>query len=200
VFTGLVRDRATVVERSESGRDGSLRVVLERPSDWAGLRLGDSIALNGCCLTIAQMSVETLAFELTRETRDLTRFDALEVGARLHVERALQVGDRLDGHLVSGHVDGLARFAWRRDQAGGATLRFDATADLLAMLPVKGSVCVDGVSLTITACAADAFEVVLVPETLAVTELPGLRPGDAVHVEVDPLARYVAHWLNRTTE
>jgi len=199
VFTGLIRDRATVVELDESGRDGSLRVVLERPATWQDLRLGDSIALNECCLTVAQMSAETLDFELTQETRDLTRFDDLAAGARLHVERALQVGDRLDGHLVSGHVDGIATFAGRRDQVGGSTFRFAARADLLAMLPVKGSVCVDGVSLTITCCDPDAFEVVLVPETLVVTELPHLTPGDAVHVEVDPLARYVAHWLDRTT-
>jgi riboflavin synthase len=199
VFTGLIRDRAAVVDLDQTGRGGALRVVLERPSAWHDLRLGDSIALNGCCLTIAQMSSETLDFELTQETRNLTQFDGLTRGARLHVERALQVGDRLDGHLVSGHVDGLARFAGRRDQVGGSAFRFSASAELLAMLPVKGSVCVDGVSLTITCCDPDAFEVVLVPETLVATELPQLSPGDAVHVEVDPLARYVAHWLDRTT-
>ncbi len=198
MFTGLVRHRATLQACNVTGRSGSLRLQLDRPAEWHDLRLGDSIAVHGCCLTIVELADASMVFEAGSETLARTRFDRLSPGCRLHVEQALRAGDRMDGHFVTGHVDGLATLAGQTDVVGGRRLDFEVAPHLSAMLPEKGSVCVDGISLTIAAQRSGGFVVELIPETLQVTELSSLRVTDRVHVEVDPLARYAAHWLKQT--
>ena len=197
MFTGLVRARGRLIERSVSGRLGALRLQLSRPEGFSDLRLGDSIAVHGCCLTVIELAPQSMAFEAGAETLARTRFATLAQGAYLHLERALQFGDRLDGHLVTGHIDALAEVVGRTEVAGGLRLDFSAETSLAALLPEKGSVCVDGISLTIAASNRGGFTVELIPETLERTELGTLRAGDSVHVEVDPLARYAATWLER---
>ena len=198
MFTGLVRYRATLHRHDMHGRAGSLLISLSRPKDWDDVRLGDSIAVNGCCLTVIQKTPEALDFEAGSETLARTLLGQLSVGQKVHVEQALRVGDRLDGHMVTGHVDGLAKVLELIDVEGGRRIRFGVAPKLAALLPEKGSVCVDGISLTIAADEPNGFTVELIPETLEVTELSDLVAGDSVHVEVDPMARYAAHWLGKT--
>jgi riboflavin synthase len=198
MFTGLVRHRATLRDRNVDGRAGSLALRLDRPEVWDDLRVGDSIAVNGCCLTITTFDDDSMSFEAGSETLARTLFEQLAIGQKMHVEQALRVGDRMDGHMVTGHVDGLGQLLERVEVAGGRRLRFGVTPELARMLPEKGSVCVDGISLTIAADEPSGFTVELIPETLEATELTRLVAGDSVHVEVDPMARYAAHWLART--
>jgi riboflavin synthase len=198
MFTGLVRHRAALLSCDSLGRDGALLLQLERPKPWSDLRLGDSVAVNGCCLTVISVSEQDMQFEAGSETLARTLFSHLKAGVCLHVEQALRAGDRLDGHIVTGHVDGLAKVENLIDVSGGRRIQFAVADALAAMLPQKGSVCVDGISLTIAADLPCGFVVELIPETLKRTQLSVLCPGDSVHVEVDPLARYAAHWLKRT--
>ena len=198
MFTGLVRHRATLISISDDGRSGARRLVLERPQAWTDLRLGDSVAVNGCCLTVVVLDDASMSFEAGSETISRTLFGELEAGATLHIEQALRAGDRMDGHIVTGHVDGLASVTGTTDVPGGRRIDFAVPDGLAAMLPVKGSVCVDGISLTIAGDGPGEFTVELIPETLKATELSDLAAGDRVHVEVDPLARYAAHWLQAT--
>lgn len=198
MFTGLVRYRATLLRHEMRGRSGSLLLSLSRPPEWGDVRLGDSIAVNGCCLTVIEMNPEALDFEAGSETLARTLLGSLCVGQRVHIEQALRMGDRLDGHMVTGHVDGLAELVEVIDVKGGRRLRFGVAAKLACLLPEKGSVCVDGISLTIAADESNGFTVELIPETLEATQLSDLVAGDSVHVEVDPIARYAAHWLDKT--
>lgn len=198
MFTGLIRARSKLLQK-RSGRRRSLVMVLERPGNWSELGIGDSIAIHGTCLTITALNNQTMDFEATEETRDRCRFDSIPTGTLLHVERAMCLGDRLDGHLVTGHVDGLARLVETRPVEGGQRFRFSPLdTSLLPMLAPRGSVALDGVSLTVVAGDDSGFDVVLVPETLEATELAGLQVDHLVHVEVDLLARYVAHQLGIT--
>ena len=198
MFTGLVRHRATLLDRNVDGRAGSLALHISRPDGWDDLRVGDSIAVNGCCLTITTFDDDSMGFEAGSETLARTLFEQVTIGQKIHVEQALRVGDRMDGHMVTGHVDGLGQLVERIEVLGGRRLRFSTTPELARMLPEKGSVCVDGISLTIAADEPSGFTVELIPETLEATELTRLVAGDSVHVEVDPMARYAAHWLART--
>ncbi len=198
MFTGLIRARAKLIRKS-TGRRGSLVMVLDRPDSWPNIAIGDSISVHGTCLTITTLNDKTMHFEATEETRQRCRFDSIAAGALLHVERAMCLGDRLDGHLVTGHVDGLARVVSITPVEGGQRYRFSPLdPSLLPMLAPRGSVALDGVSLTLVGGDDTGFEVVLVPETLEATELARLSPEDLVHVEVDLLARYVAHQLGIT--
>lgn len=198
MFTGLVRARALIERHEVTGRSGSLLLSLARPEGWDDLRMGDSIAVNGCCLTVIGLSATRMEFEAGSETLGRTLLGQLTVGRRVHVEQALRLGDRLDGHMVTGHVDGLASVVAVTEVPGGRRIRFRAPVNLVPLLPEKGSVCVDGISLTIAADDDEGFTVELIPETLKVTELSDLSAGDSVHVEVDPLARYAGHWLEKT--
>ena len=198
MFTGLVRYRATLLSHETRGRAGSLLLSLSRPPEWQDVRVGDSIAVNGCCLTVIGLCEDSFDFEAGSETLARTLLADLSLGQRVHIEQALCVGDRLDGHMVTGHVDGLAEVIEVIDVKGGRRIRFGVEPRLACLLPEKGSVCVDGISLTIAADELNGFTVELIPETLEATELSDLATGDSVHVEVDPIARYAAHWLDKT--
>lgn len=191
MFTGLVQ--ALGVLRSRAARGSGARI--EVATDFAGLTLGESIAIQGACLTVAAVGRDGFAADLSAETLDKTTLGRLPEGAALNLERALALGDRLGGHLVQGHVDGLGRVE-RVERVGEAQkVWLRAPAELARFIAVKGSICVDGVSLTVNLTQGAAFEVMLIPQTLAVTTLAELRAGADVNLEVDLLARYAVRWL-----
>lgn len=197
MFTGLIRHLGTLEARSS--RPGGARLRIAAPADLlARAELGASIAVNGACLTSVAVDGRAWEAELSEETLDKTTLGRLALGAALHLEPALRVGDPLDGHLVSGHVDGLGQLVSRPHGERGldeGIWRFSLPAALAPMTAPKGSIAVDGISLTVVDCGSDWFTVALIPETVKRTALSGMRPGDAVNLEADPIGRFVARAL-----
>lgn len=191
MFTGLVEGVGRLVARESRGGDARL-VIAVGNLPCADVRLGESIAVNGCCLTVVEFDATSFAVDASNETLALTTLGRLPIDAPLNLERALLPTDRLGGHLVSGHVDGLAIAVQHREDARAVRWRFELVPDLLRYIATKGSICVDGVSLTVNAVDGAGFEVALIPHTVAHTAFHALRVGDAVNIEVDLLARYVA--------
>lgn len=188
MFTGLVETLGTVRSVVDEG-DGRLLEVLAPFA--AELTLGESVAINGACLTVVACDAESCRFQAGPETLRRTNLGELLVGDRVNLERSLRVGDRLGGHLVQGHIDGVGRIADRQRQGDWEVVWFACAAELAAQMVSKGSVTVDGVSLTVVDVAADRFSVALIPHTLAVTTL-GFKPvGASVNLETDVLAKYV---------
>lgn len=194
MFTGLVAGVGRLLARTPVGGDVRLQVEVGT-LPFADVRLGESIAVNGCCLTVVAFDEGSFAVDASTETLALTTLGRLPLGAPLNLERALLPTDRLGGHLVSGHVDGLAVAQARSGDARAVRWRFAAPMALLRYIAHKGSVCVDGVSLTVNAVDDAGFEVALIPHTVAHTAFHALRPGDAVNIEIDLLARYVERLL-----
>ena len=193
MFTGIVRERGRVMV-VDGDRDG-IRLQIEAPATAADASVGDSIALNGCCLTVTGVSDGRLAFDAVPETVRRTSLSGLRVDAAVNVEPSLRAGEPLGGHYVQGHVDAVGRVRSITPEGAGARLEIEAPRDVLRYCVEKGSIAVDGVSLTVAELADDAFAVALVPHTLAATTLSALRPGDAVNLEVDVLAKYVERLL-----
>ncbi len=185
MFTGLVRTTARV-RRSEGGR--LILGVRLAPADRA---LGASVCVHGVCLTVVEATDDRVAFDLGFETLARTTLGDLAPGDEVNVEPSLRVGDALGGHFVTGHVDGVGRVRSVTERDGAREVWIEAPDALVPMLAPKGSVCVDGVSLTVNAVEAGAFMVGLVPHTLQVTTLGRLAPGARVNLEADPIARYV---------
>jgi len=194
LFTGIVQDLGHIVERETRGGDLHL-VIAFKELDEARVRLGDSICVQGCCLTITARAGATFAADLSRETLAHTTLGALAVGAAVNLEPALRAGDALGGHLVSGHVDGIARVTSVESDARSRRLTLAVPPELARYLARKGSVTVDGVSLTVNEVAGASFGVNIIPHTQAVTTLGALTAGAAVNLEVDQLARYVERLL-----
>ena len=195
MFTGLIAGVGRLAARETRGGDARLRIdVGTLPFD--GVQLGESIAVNGCCLTVVEFDASSFAIDASNETLALTTLGRLAIGAPVNLERAMLPTDRLGGHLVSGHVDGLAIAARRWDDARAERWRFEAPMALLRYVAHKGSVCVDGVSLTVNEVDDAGFEVALIPHTVGHTSFHALREGDAVNIEVDLLARYVERLLD----
>jgi riboflavin synthase len=194
MFTGLVEGVGSLAARDARGGDARLRIAAGTlPFD--GVRLGESIAVNGVCLTVAAFDDDGFEADASNETLALTTLGALPVGVALNLERAMRPDDRLGGHLVSGHVDGVGRVLRIEPDARAQRWAFAAPRPLLRYIAQKGSVCVDGVSLTVNAVDAAGFEVALVPHTVAHTAFAGTAVGDAVNLEVDLVARYVERLL-----
>jgi riboflavin synthase len=189
MFTGLVETLGLVqgVRVEGPGR----RLTLSAPSIREGVKLCDSIAVNGCCLTVVELTADGFAFEAGPETLRLTNLGNLDVGQRANLERSLRLGDSLGGHLVTGHIDGLGHIRERRREGDWEFLWFSCPSSLAEQMVPKGSVTVDGISLTLVEVTADAFSVALIPHTLAVTTLGFKEVGDAVNLETDLLAKYV---------
>ena len=194
MFTGIVQDLGAIVEREERG--GDLRLVIAFTElDEARVGLGDSICVQGCCLTVTGRAGSTFSADLSRETLALTTLGAFMAGARVNLEPALRAGDLLGGHLVSGHVDGIARVSSVEGDARSRRIALAVPPELMRYIARKGSVTVDGVSLTVNEVAGASFGVNIIPHTQAVTTLGALSAGDRVNLEVDQLARYVERLL-----
>jgi len=193
MFTGLVELKAAVVEVREESPGRRLRIAA--PSLVAETALGDSICVSGCCLTVVTMRDGAIEFEAGPETLKRTILGRLAVGDAVNLERSLRVSDRLGGHLVTGHVDCCGMLASRDDLGTWSEMWFRFPPAYAGQIASKGSVAVDGVSLTVVAADADKFSVQLIPHTLAVTTLGDLRVGDEVNLETDLLAKYVERQL-----
>ncbi len=195
MFTGLIEGVGTLATREPRGGDSRLRIAAGTLPGFAGAAadvvLGESISVNGVCLTVVAFDADGFDADASSETLSLTTLGTLPVGSAVNLERALRVGDRLGGHLVSGHVDGVGHVASIEDDGRAQRWRFSAPATLLRYVALKGSICVDGVSLTVNDVDDAGFAVALVPHTLAHTAFGGAAVGDAVNLEVDLVARYV---------
>ena len=187
MFTGIVRERGRVVSADRNGGGVRLRIAARATAD---AELGDSIAVNGCCLTVTAADGETLEFDAVPETIARTTLGGLGDGDVVNLEPALRAGEPLGGHFVQGHVDGRARVTAVHEEGEGARLRLGLEPGLLRYCIEKGSIALDGVSLTVAALRDDGIEIALVPFTLENTTLGALGPRDEVNVEVDLLAKY----------
>lgn len=190
MFTGIIEATGTVLRAEPRG--GDLRFTITAPQwNLADVALGDSIAVSGCCLTVVAMDGHALAFDVSNETLSLTTLGDLREGDKVNLEKALRLSDRLGGHLVSGHVDGVGTIAAIDPDARSQRWRIAAPRELMRYIAAKGSVCVDGVSLTVNAVTDESFEVNLIPHTVAATTFGDRHVGDRVNLEIDMLARYV---------
>jgi len=189
MFSGIVEALGTVVAlRPEPP---GCRLIVREPKIAAETNVSDSIALNGCCLTVIDRQDDTFAFEAGPETLARTNLGELKTGSRVNLERALAGGQRLGGHFVSGHIDGVGQLISRDDDGPWSTFWFSVPRELAVQMASKGSIAVDGVSLTIVGSQPDRFSIALIPYTLAVTTLGALQPGGHVNLETDLLAKYV---------
>jgi len=195
VFTGIVRERGRV-SAIDGGAEG-VRLRIAAPQTAAQAAVGDSVAINGVCLTATSVTDGELAFDAVAETLRRTSLGRLEPGAEVNLEPALRAGEPLGGHIVQGHVDGVGRVRALEPEGDGARLTVEAPPEILRYCVEKGSITVDGVSLTVASLAGDAFSIALIPHTLAETTLSRLAPGDEVNLEVDVLAKYVERLVAR---
>ena len=196
MFTGIVEEYGTV--RAMTTHDGGARIEIDAVTVLDDAKIGDSIAVNGCCLTVVELGAGWWAADAVTETLDRTSLGSLAAGAGVNLERPVRVEDRLGGHIVQGHVDGVGRLTSRDPLPDGSTrMRFAVPASLLRYVVEKGSVTLDGISLTVAGLddAAATVEVAVIPHTLSVTTLGPKRPGDPVNVEVDILAKHVERLL-----
>ena len=197
MFTGLVQGVGHLAARTARGGDARLRIA-NGTLPLADAQLGESIAVNGVCLTVVAFDGTAFEADASNETLALTTLGALPVDAPLNLERALRASDRLGGHLVSGHVDGVGKVLAIEPDARAQRWRFAAPQSLLRYIAKKGSICVDGTSLTVNEVDEHGFEVALVPHTVAHTAFQATRAGDPVNIEVDQVARYVERLLSST--
>ena len=194
MFTGIVQSMGRVAALEPRG--GDLRVRIHAPGiDAARLQLGDSVACSGTCLTVVGVEGEAFLADVSRETLALTTLGNWRTGEAINLEPALRAGDPLGGHLVSGHVDGLAHLVTRHQDGRSLRLRWRAPAALARFIASKGSVALDGVSLTVNEVEGAEFGVNLIPHTQQVTTLGALAPGASVNLEIDVMARYAARLL-----
>lgn len=193
MFTGLVESVGKLEQRQLNSQGGTLRIACGELQE--DLRLGDSVAVNGVCLTVTDFDSKGFTADVMADTLKSTTLGTLPLGTSLNLERALRLQDRLGGHLVSGHVDGIARVTAMRHAGEALSVTFEAPPDCLRYLALKGSVTIDGVSLTIQGLTDRGFEIGLIPHTQGVTSLKDLRVGQAINLECDLLARYLERLL-----
>lgn len=191
MFTGIVEEVGKVREVAPESGSGVVRLVIEGPVVTADARHGDSISVNGTCLTVVEVSGARFSVEMTPETLSRTSLAQVTAGTGVNLERAMANGQRFGGHIVQGHVDGTETVISRTTGERTAELRFTLSGKLARYVVEKGSITVDGVSLTVAALDQDSFTVALIPTTLAETNLAVREAGDRVNIEVDVLAKYV---------
>ncbi|MEO8715257.1 MAG: riboflavin synthase [Acetobacteraceae bacterium] len=193
MFTGIVTALGTVRAITPSGGGRDMRLVITAPwPDTASIALGASIACSGCCLTAVELGPDWFAAEASAETLACTTLGTWRPGTRINLERSLRAGDELGGHLVSGHVDGVGEALSAAPENASTRWRFRVPRDLARFIAAKGSVALDGVSLTVNTVEDDTFAVNVIAHTAAVTRFGALSPAEAVNIEIDMLARYVA--------
>jgi riboflavin synthase len=199
MFTGIIEGVGRIAVLEARGGDVRLRVEVGT-LPFEAVQSGESIAVNGVCLTVVEFDARSFAADASNETLSLTTLGTLRVGAPVNLERAMRPTDRLGGHMVSGHVDGVGRVLAIVEDARAQRWRFAAPAALLRYIAKKGSICVDGVSLTVNEVDADGFEVALIPHTVSRTAFAQTHAGDAVNLEIDLVARYVERLLGHRNE
>lgn len=193
MFTGLVQSLAEITALVPEGP--GVRLLVREPGIAAAATIGDSIAVNGCCLTVVAMDSEELAFQAGEETLSRTNLGELQPGSKVNLETSLHVGDQLGGHYVTGHIDSVGSVDERHDDAEWSSIWFRVPPDLMRQIASKGSVAVDGVSLTVVDVESERFSVALIPHTLSHTTLGFRRVSDRVNIETDVLAKYVERQL-----
>lgn len=194
MFSGIVQNTASVLEVENKSKGISL--VVEADFDYcAWISIGDSISVNGCCLTVVENSSGKLKFDLSEETMNCTSFSGVKLGDVVNLEKSLKLEDSLDGHLVSGHVDSVSVLLDNKDIGDSRYMKFSCDKEYLKFIAVKGSITINGVSLTVNEVLENSFTIMLIPHTLVVTNLSSLTEGDKVNLEVDLIARYVARQL-----
>jgi riboflavin synthase len=189
MFTGLIQSLAEVVD--VVAEPPGVRLIIREARIAADTKIGDSIAINGCCLTVVHIENDCLSFQAGGETLSRTNLGELVSGSVVNVEQSLRAGEPIGGHYVTGHIDAVGTVYSRHDDADWCTIWFQAPPAQLAQMASKGSVAVDGVSLTLVDVEDDRFSVALIPHTLSVTTLGRRKPGDHVNIETDVLAKYV---------
>ena len=194
MFTGIIEELGRV--RSLERRGEGVRMTVEAQAVTEGTREGDSIAVNGVCLTALEVRADSFAADGSRETLQRSTLGQLRAGSAVNLERAATPSTRLGGHIVQGHVDARGRFLSADEHGGSWTVRIGYPPELARYLVFKGSVAVEGISLTVAALTDDQFEIAVIPKTWAVTNLSHLRPGDAVNLEADIIAKYVERILS----
>lgn len=199
MFTGIVTALGTIRSITPLGDGHDMRLVIQSPwPDTAGIAIGASIACSGCCLTAVELGEDWFAVDASAETLAMTKLGTWKIGSRVNLERSLRMGDELGGHLVSGHVDGVGEAVAAVPENGSTRWRFRVPHALARFIAAKGSVAVDGVSLTVNDVQGDTFGVNVIPHTSAVTGFGSMAPGDTVNIEIDMLARYVARLAEST--
>lgn len=194
MFTGIVEELGTV--RAITPNEGGARIEIDASTVLTDAVLGASIAVNGCCLTVVEFTDTWWAADAVTETLDRTALGSLRAGSPVNLERPVRLEDRLGGHIVQGHVDGVGTLVARDALPDGSTrMRFAVPAGLLRYIVEKGSITVDGISLTVASLQDDGFDIAVIPHTLSVTTLGPKAPGDPVNLEVDVLAKYVERLL-----
>jgi riboflavin synthase len=195
MFTGIVETMGTLVSRTDMG--GDARLVIETGTlSLAECRTGDSISVSGACLTMLEPLDNSFAADVSLETLGLTTLGGLAEGGKVNLELAMGVHDRMGGHLVTGHVDGLGRLVSRHEDGRAERFEFEVPKSLAKYVARKGSVCIDGVSLTVNDVDGLRFGVCLIPHTTLITTLGNLQPGDQVNIEVDLIARYLERLMS----
>jgi riboflavin synthase len=197
MFSGIIQKIGALSAREERG--GDLRLLIDAGGlDLGGVRIGDSIAVSGVCLTVIDITSSTFATDVSRETLARTTLKDLAPHGRVNLELALEAGEPIGGHLVSGHVDGVGRLVSRHADARSERFEFELAPEFTRYVARKGSICIDGVSLTVNDVAGERFGVNIIPHTLSVTTLGDLTPGARVNLEVDLIARYVERLLGQS--
>ena len=195
MFTGLIAEMGRMASLTE-GSD-SCRLTLKAQKILTGLKIGDSVAVNGCCLTVVQLASTGFTADVMPETLRRTNLQQLHPGDRVNLERALSLADRLDGHIVAGHVEGVGTIKSLVPEGNALVYTISAPAELLRYIVPKGSIAVDGISLTVTTVTAESFGISLIPHTAGETTLGYKKAGDQVNLETDILARYVEKLLGK---
>lgn len=190
MFTGLIEAVGNLSSLRSGGNQAVLELVAPLPADE--IRIGDSVAINGACLTVIDRQGDRFRFDISPETVARTTFAALQPGSRLNLERALRLGGRLDGHLVTGHIDCIGHLASRTVKGNAVLLSFSLPPEHARLLVEKGSVAIDGISLTVNSVSTGGFSVAIIPHTLAKTTLADLGVGMNVNIETDIIGKYVA--------
>ncbi|HEX9078218.1 MAG TPA: riboflavin synthase [Desulfuromonadaceae bacterium] len=194
MFTGLIEDTGRVAAFERRGEAGLLRVETALPV--AEIAIGDSVAVNGACLTVTATGDRSLSFDVSPETIARTTYRTLRTGAGVNLERALRLGERLGGHIVTGHIDCCGSLARSETRSGNRVLEFTLPQAHARFLVEKGSVAIDGISLTVNTVSGNGFSVNIIPHTFGRTTLSGLRPGDEVNIETDIIGKYVERLTN----
>jgi riboflavin synthase len=195
VFTGIIENKGAV--ESIEVQEDLARLVIRAPQIAADVKLGDSVAVNGTCLTVVESDGERLSFDAVRETLERTALGDLKAGSEVNLERAMRADGRFDGHIVQGHVDGVGRVARLTRQGDDVQLFIECDKEFAELLVDKGSVAIDGVSLTVVTVGEAGFDVILIPHTLVVTTMGDFEAGRRVNLEADILGKYVKTYLQR---